>query len=89
MGCRVGSFFEDSNLEYTKILGLLHYWSFDLPVTTTAALLGLSETTVIQWHKELRNVCQHWVLHNHRQIGGLGEIVEIDEALVAKRKNNV
>ena len=30
-----------------------------------------------------------WWLHRHpRQIGGLGEVVEIDEALIARRKNN-
>ena len=50
-GIRVGSFFEGSNLDNAKIIGLLHYWSFNIPVTTTAALLGIDEKQVITWHK--------------------------------------
>ena len=33
-------------------------------------------------------MCEWWITHHPRQIGGLGEVVEIDEALIARRKNN-
>ena len=50
--------------------------------------MTLDEKTVIEWGKILRNMCE-WYLANHQgQIGGLGVVVEIDEALMAKRKNN-
>ena len=34
-------------------------------------------------------MCWWWLVNNNYQIGGPGELVKIDESLVAKRKNNV
>ena len=51
LGIRSGSFFESTQLEFTKIVGMLHYWSFEIGVKTSAALLGLPERTVIRWNK--------------------------------------
>ena len=36
----------------------------------------------------LREACANWLLNNKKKIGGPGLIVEIDEALLTKRKNN-
>ena len=36
-----------------------------------------------------RDTCLWWLFHNNYKTGGPGEVVEIDESLVAKRKNNV
>ena len=36
----------------------------------------------------LREACANWILNNNKKIGGNGLIVEIDEALFTKRKNN-
>ena len=43
----------------------------------------------MQWFSFFRDVCSWWLVNNNYQIGGPGEVVEIDESLVAKRKNNV
>ena len=89
---RVGSILEGSHLPLTKFLCLLHYWSHGLSVKATVALTQLSEMTVILWHIRFRRECQLWLLHHPRQIGGrIGGrrlVVEIDESLVARRKNN-
>ena len=44
---------------------------------------------VIQWFSYLRDICSWWLNNNPYQIGDPGLTVEIDESLVAKRKNNV
>ena len=90
---RAGSFFEDSNISFSKALALLHFWSHNLSVKTTCALVQLTKKTVIKFHKKLRLLCAWWLRENPRQIGGQTNrgrrlIVEIDEAMLAKRKNN-
>ena len=68
------------------MIALLHYWSHDLSVKATVRLVGIDKKHVIHWHKMFRRVCRWWLTRNPRQIGGLGVRVEIDEALIAKRK---
>ncbi|GFO41935.1 hypothetical protein PoB_006844000 [Plakobranchus ocellatus] len=53
------------------------------------SLPGLSEKTIIQWYSYFRDICSNWLVNNPYQIGGVGQHVEIDESLIAKRKNNV
>ena len=83
---RSGSIFEASNLPWSKMIALLHYWSHDLSVKATVKLVGIDKKHVIYWHKKFRRVCRWWLARNPRQIGGLGVRVEIDEALIARRK---
>ena len=64
----------------------------NISVKATAALTQLPERTVVMWHKKFRSICRWWIRRNPRQIGGkVGArrlVVEIDEALVGKRKYN-
>ena len=55
----------------------------------TIGFTGLSETTVIQWFAYFRDVCSWWLNNNPNQIGGPGLVVEIDESLISRLKNNV
>ena len=68
---------------------LIFLWSFKTPVNNTSIPTGLNEITVVQWFSFFRDVCSWWLMNNNYQIGSPGEVVEIDESLVAKRKNNV
>ena len=96
MSERTGSIFEKSNLPLTKCLALIHYWSHNLSIKATVGLLQISEQKIINWHELFRSVLTWWLEEHPRQIGGKvrenghwrRRIVEIDEALVAKRKNN-
>ena len=64
---------------------LIFSWSFQTPENNT----GPNERTVVQWFSFFRDVCSCWLVQNNYQIGGPGEVGEIDESLAAKRKNNV
>ena len=52
-------------------------------------MFEVGEPTVVFWFQQFRDVCSNWLVANPRQIGGNGAIVQIDESLMAKRKNNV
>jgi hypothetical protein len=51
--------------------------------------LKINNNTVIDWNNYLREVCVLNIeARNQGKIGGRGKIVEIDESLFSKRKNN-
>ena len=83
------TFFENSQLSFKNIEELLFCWAFKEPVAHASVLIGLSTPTIIQWYSYFRDVCSHWLLKNPYTIGGPGQVVEIDESLVARRKANV
>ena len=83
------TFFENSQLTCKNIVHLLFSWSVKEPIVNSVFLTGLSENTVIQWFAYFRDICSRWLIDNPQEIGGIGQHVEIDESLIAKRKNNV
>ena len=88
--CTDTFFFENSKLSYRNIVGLIVSWSFKTPVNcNTSILTGLNERTVVQWFSFFRDVCLWWLVQNDYQIGGPGEMVEIDESSVAKSEEKV
>ncbi|GFO06197.1 hypothetical protein PoB_003270200, partial [Plakobranchus ocellatus] len=60
-----------------------------IPVSTANDLVDVSEKTNIQRFGHFRDICTNNFENNSYRIGGPGVIVEIDESLVTKRKNNV
>ncbi|XP_066152494.1 uncharacterized protein [Euwallacea fornicatus] len=50
--------------------------------------LKCNSNTVVKWSSYCRELCIQWVLKNSEKIGGVGKIVEIDEAKFGKRKFN-
>ena len=59
---RNGSMFAESNLPFTKILGLLHHWAVDTPRNRTANLLNMAEDNVMEWFARYVQVNFHWIL---------------------------
>ena len=58
-------------------------------MSTTAIVIGLAEKTVVDWFNFLREECTSKLLRIPMQdklIGGVGEIVEVDESQMIKRK---
>lgn len=88
---RVGSILEESNLSIEKFLQLLFFWSHKCTVTVTGSILGIGKTAVIHWFGRFRDICSNILLNNPNlfQLGGQGLVVQIDESVIAKRKNNI
>ena len=51
-------------------------------------MTGSNKNTVLQWYVYCRDIASNWLERNPYRIGGVGLNVQIDESLVAKRKNN-
>jgi transposase-like protein len=76
-------------LSMPTLLQLMFMWITDTPVVTAAVLTGVSDVTAIQWYQYYRDVCSRTMLGLEQKLGGQGVIVQIDESLMFKRKNNI
>jgi len=57
-------------------------------VTFCKRELKMGQNAVVDWSNYLREVCIWKLENNYEEIGGPGLIVEIDESLFVRRKNN-
>ena len=94
---RIGSFFNQSKIEIWQILALTYYWSVDcggargFSQKQMKKELELNHCTIVDWKQFCRDVAmQYFINPRHIELlGGPGMVVEIDESLFTKRKNNV
>ena len=86
--------FENSQLTFTQIIGLIHNFAKETSISKAAISLELNRQTVIGWYKALReDICAWWLQRPgvSRRLGGICPngrrvIVEIDESCVNRRK---
>lgn len=90
VGLRVGTWFEHSKLAYTTAVRFIYFWAQEQSsMKWCEKQLDMAGNTVVDWNNYLREVCVFVVKNkNSSKIGGEGKIVEIDESLFTKRKNN-
>ena len=92
---RRGSFFELSKLEIWQCIALSYIWtsscgrSRGMSQATMMKEVQISEHTTVDWKQFFRDVSVQYFTNHPEQIGGPGVIVEVDESLFARRKNNV
>lgn len=93
---RKGSFFEKSHLQLWQIHALTYLWASSCGSSRGPSYdwikkeLGIGgNETVGDWFQFCRDICGRYFDDERPQIGGPGVVVEIDESLFAKRKNNV
>lgn len=89
-GLRVNNWLTGSRLPIHTIVHFIYYWAREMSsVTFCKHELKMGQNAVVDWSNYLREVCI-WKLENdqNKEIGGPGLIVEIDESLFVRRKNN-
>lgn len=88
IGVRQGSWFSDVRLPLTKALWIIYLWSHEIRISDE---IDINKNTVVEWNHMLREVCVDDLksVDRPRKIGGPGRIVEIDESMFSKRKNNI
>ena len=89
-GLRNGTFFEDSRLHFVTAVRFIYSWSMEYTsIKWCEDELGMDRRMTVQWNLLLRNLCAGWLsTRPNKLISGPGKIVEIDESLFSKRKNN-
>lgn len=86
---RTGTFFERSKLDIADILQICFMWSKNLPLKYVAEDLNISTKTMIDWYRFCGDIVLfHYENAETSKIGGVNQIVEIDESVFSKRKYN-
>ncbi|GFW49782.1 mitotic-spindle organizing protein 2A [Trichonephila clavipes] len=83
---RKGIWFSESKLGITIILRLTRYWFGKSMNAFVVNDLKVNKNTVLNWYMFCREVCMLACVKESAKLGGVGEIVEIDESLFGKRK---
>ena len=88
---RKDTFFESSKLPISAILKILYYFIRDNQQQEELRfqLRINSATTIVDWKNFCREVMVEYFIRHPIILGGEGRIVEIDEALLVRRKYNV
>ncbi|XP_065584942.1 protein abrupt-like isoform X4 [Artemia franciscana] len=90
VGLRVSTWFADSRIPFVAAVRFIYCWVYELTsVAWCKRELGICQQTVVDWNKNLREVCLFSVQRrNPEKIGGVGHIMEVDETFLSKKKNN-
>ncbi|KAK9873686.1 hypothetical protein WA026_023686 [Henosepilachna vigintioctopunctata] len=89
MSAYKNTFFEKSKLSVTQICHFVVLWLCSgFRQIDYEDEMGWSSHTVVDWSNFCREVCLSTVIKSSEKLGGVGKIVEIDEAKFGKRKYN-
>ncbi len=78
------SLLEEFKIPIVKIIKIIHAFAYEESIEDTCLKLDISQPTVIKFFRRLREIiCFECDLENMR-LGGLGEVVTIDESKFMK-----
>ncbi|KCZ77468.1 hypothetical protein H311_01517 [Anncaliia algerae PRA109] len=82
---------ENCKKDISEILDIIYFWSLDL--TQNKAMIegnSYSIDTIFNWYRKLK-IQTYYIMINTRasKIGGIGHVVEVDEAKFSKRKYEI
>lgn len=85
-----GTFFDGNNcrLPIGTVLTIIYCFLHGFKHTDAARECEVSNNTITDWYNYCREVCTQSLAENSVQIGGVGEVVEIDESKFYRRKYN-
>ena len=76
---RDGSFLNLQKISLQDFIWITYFWAHELPVTTSAEMVGVSQATAIHWYSYLRDICFDHLANNPITIGGPDHVVQINE----------
>lgn len=90
LGGRKGTWFEGVRKDFLTTLRFIYFWCFEMTsIEFCARELDMDDNTVIDYNSFMRCICVDYLVTRQRhKIGGPNQIVEIDESMFTKRKNN-
>lgn len=88
LSCRTGSIFFGSKLKIRKIMRIARCWLQGETHGMAVRSTRLNAQEIRTWYTAFRELVSYYMREHKNLIGGTGMIVEIDETLLGRRKNN-
>lgn len=80
------TFFSRVNLDFSTSFKLIALWFWRIPVSQAYKHANVNKQTAVDFYSFLREVAHTIMSHDFVQIGGPGDIVEVDESHLFKKK---
>ncbi|CEF61523.1 Transposase, ISXO2-like domain-containing protein [Strongyloides ratti] len=89
VGVRVGTWFQGTKMPLKTAIRFIYHWANEESSGERMKReLDLDPGTTVDWNSLLREVCLFMEKKDENMIGGKGYTVEVDETLLARRKNH-
>ena len=85
---REGSFFSRSKLTLQTLYVLIYFWVYGVALKSVATFLSgeVCYKRITDWYNFCRDICSQDLIINPVQLGGVGDIVEIDESKWGRKR---
>ena len=84
---RSGTIFENSDLKFKSILSILNFYGVGITPKNCSKMLKIRVATILEWYQIFRQaISQMYEILKQEKIGGFGQIIEIDECQIGRRK---
>jgi hypothetical protein len=80
------TFFSKVRIDFSRVLKLICLWYWRIPVSQAYIHAQVTKTTPVDFYNFLRESAHTIVAHDTVQIGGPGDIVEVDESHLFVKK---
>ena len=81
-----GSILHDTKISWFNVLAILRCWALDRSQVAASDDTFVSERSVAEVYRTCRAVASRWLMKYHIKMGGPGDIVEIDEVHLGRKK---
>lgn len=75
------SIFYEFRISMNKCIHLLYYWAMERSIKMAIEDISISKSLVLQFYAKIRKCCKKYFDTNKVELGGPGQIVQIDESL--------
>lgn len=88
MSIRVNSILYEKHIGLSTFVLMVYFWALQIPVIQAALMADITQNTVVTWFQIFRCICSKWIQDNPIRIGGINQVIQVDEMSFANKRVN-
>lgn len=85
---RINSILYEKEVPLSSFILITYFWAMQIPISLVTTMADVSEEIAVSWYRFFRSICSKWIEENPIRIGGINEIVQIDETDIARKSRD-